>query len=223
MQFKARDLVRALLPVVPLAFCHGCGGGAPSSQEPVVHNAPQPAASNGAPTISGQAAEYARVGQDYEFQPVWSDPNDDTLTFTATNLPPWAHFDTSTGKITGQPSTTHLGSYESISITASDGSHRVSTREFTITVIGLASGVAKLEWSAPVSKVDGSLLDDLAGYRILYGRDAEELDHSVWIASPTAHAYEFVTLDEGTWYFAVVAVNASGLEGPQTTPARKII
>lgn len=226
MKLKWRELVRAVLPVVPLAFCPGCGGGSgTASEQPSSVDAPAPPAPSGnrAPTVSGEPAEYARVGTDYEFQPVWSDPDGDSLEFTATNLPPWAHLDSTTGKITGKPTTTNLGAYESISISAADASHTVSTRAFTITVIGLASGVASLEWPTPVSKVDGSMLDDLAGFRILYGRDADDLDHSVWIASPTAHSYEFATLDDGTWYFAIVAVNASGLEGPATTPARKII
>jgi hypothetical protein len=74
-----------------------------------------------------------------------------------------------------------------------------------------------------VSKVDGSVLDDLAGYRILYGHDPEDLDHSVYIANPDAHSFEFATLESGTWYFSIIAVNAEGLEGPATAPAMKII
>ena len=35
--------------------------------------------------------------------------------------------------------------------------------------------------------------------------------------------YQFSTLPSGVWYFAVVAVNASGLEGPPTTLATKSI
>ena len=71
---------------------------------------------------------------------------------------------------------------------------------------------------------DGRLtLDDLAGYRISYGRDAEVLDHSIFINDPAQTSYEFSTLDSGVWYFAVIAVNASGLEGPPTVPVRKTI
>jgi len=178
---------------------------------------------NQAPVIAGNTEEIARVGQDYLFQPNVTDSDGDKLEFSVSNLPPWARFDASTGKISGRPTTTHVGSYESISILVSDGRHQISSREFTITVLGPSNGVARLEWPMPVSKVDGSMLDDLAGFRIIYGRDAENLDHSVWIADPKAHSYEFATLAEGPWYFSIVAVNASGLEGPATAPARKII
>jgi hypothetical protein len=186
--------------------------------------APQKApAGNRAPTLSGTPATTAKVGAEYSFQPDWNDADGDALTFTATNLPPWAVIDPKTGHVRGTPGAADVGTYESISIIVADASHRVSSRAFDIVVEGASPGVASLSWPTPVSKVDGSLLDDLAGYRILYGRDPEDLDHSVYIADPNAHSYEFATLASGTWYFAIVAVNAGGEEGPATLPARKII
>jgi hypothetical protein len=210
-------------------MCPGCGSGgsepAQVAQTPSTPATPGVAApaGNHAPTISGDAAKIAQVGNEYTFQPDWADADGDALTFTATNLPPWAQLDKSNGRITGTPHTADVGAYEAISITVADAAHHVSTREFSIDVVGAGSGVARLEWPAPVSKVDGSVLDDLAGYRILYGRDPEDLDHSVYIANPAAHSYEFATLDSGTWYFSIVAVNAGGEEGPATMPAMKVI
>ena len=66
-------------------------------------------------------------------------------------------------------------------------------------------------------------LDDLAGYHILYGRSADDLDRSVFIDGSSVTTYEIASLDAGVWYFAVTAVNASGLEGPASTPAMKSI
>jgi hypothetical protein len=71
--------------------------------------------------------------------------------------------------------------------------------------------------------VDGSPLDDLAGYRILYGRSDDDLDKSVLIDSATTTSYEFNTLSRGIWYFSVVAVSACGLEGPPTSISSKSI
>jgi hypothetical protein len=45
----------------------------------------------------------------------------------------------------------------------------------------------------------------------------------VLITDPTITSYQFSTLTSGVWYFAVVAVNSSGLEGPPTTLATKSI
>jgi hypothetical protein len=226
MQSRLSDFARAFLPLVPLAMCPGCGGGPQEKPAANVANTPVTAAAptgNRAPTITGVAAKSAQVGNDYTFQPDWSDPDGDRLHFSATNLPPWAELDATTGRIHGTPAAADVGSYEAISITVADASHHVSTQEFSIAVVGTGTGVAELSWSAPLMKVDGSNLDNLAGFRILYGRDPQDLDHSVYIADPTAHSYEFATLDSGAWYFAIAAVADDGLEGPASTPAMKVI
>lgn len=178
---------------------------------------------NRAPTISGDANAYARVGRSFEFQPTFSDPDGDPLSFSAENLPPWASIDTSSGRITGTPAASDLGAYEDITITVADASHRAVTSPFSITVLSPTTGSATLQWEQPPAKVDGSPLDDLAGYRIVYGRSAEDLDHSVFINDPSQTSFEFTTLEEGIWYFAVIGVNANGLEGPPTTAAMKSI
>src|SRR5688572_22601553 len=161
----------------------------------------------------------------YDLQPAASDPDGDALTFTAENLPPWASIDSQTGRITGKPGAADVGAYESIAIVAADAAHQVTTDPITITVVNDAAGngVATLRWGQPVSKVDGSALDDLAGYRIAYGREADDLDHSIFIDDPQQTSYEFATLASGTWFFAIIAVNANGLEGPPTPPAQKSI
>jgi hypothetical protein len=71
--------------------------------------------------------------------------------------------------------------------------------------------------------VDGTPLDDLAGYRIAYGRSADNLDQSVYLDDPNQHSYEFVSLESGVWYFEVIAVSADGLEGPPSISATKSI
>jgi hypothetical protein len=224
MQFRPRYLAIAVLPLVALPFIHGSGS---HGNHDAVRTLPPPAqivAGNQAPRFLGEsdAAALATVDRDFTREANVSDPDADVLQFTASNLPPWAHLDATTGRITGRPATADIGTYEGIALTVSDGQHHAS-RNLTITVTGPAAGVATLQWPAPVSKVDGSLLDDLAGFRILYGRNPEDLDHSVWIADPAARGYSFATLDKGAWYFSVVAVNTAGLEGPPTMPARKII
>jgi hypothetical protein len=171
------------------------------------------------------ASATAEAGTAYSFQPSASDADGDALTFTAENLPPWASIDAKTGRITGTPAAADVGEYESISITVADAAHTSVSDPFIITVTSAnaGGGVASLQWSQPVSKVDGSPLDDLAGYRIAYGRTAEDLDHSIFISDPSQTRYEFATLASGTWYFAIIAVNANGLEGPPTPTAQKSI
>jgi hypothetical protein len=230
MQFLQRNSVRAVLLLGALASFHGCGGGgggstASSGQSGSAPSTPATPAGNQAPTISGAADGTAQVGKAYKFQPVVSDVDGDKLTFTAENLPPWATLDPATGQVTGTPTAADVGEYESISIAVADAAHKAVSEAFSITVLSDngGTGVASLKWSQPVSKVDGSTLDDLAGYRIAYGRDAEDLDHSIFINNPAQTSYEFATLATGTWYFAIIAVNVNGLEGPPTQPAAKSI
>ena len=224
MSFRPSDSVRAFLPAAVLAFCAcGGGGGESGTASQAGTPAPTPVASNQAPTISSDSRDYARVGANFAFQPSYSDPDGDRLTFSASNLPPWANIDAANGRITGTPGSSDLGDYEEITITVADASHRAVTQPFTITVLPSTSGVATLRWQQPYTKFDGSPLDDLAGYRIVYGRNADDLDRSVFIGDPARTEFEFTTLDTGIWYFAVIAVNANGLEGPPTTPAMKSI
>jgi hypothetical protein len=223
MHFLARNGVRAFLPAVAMALCHGgCGGGEAAPVASQGGSAPA-IVENRAPSISGEAANYARVGTAYEFVPTANDADGDTLTFSATNLPPWATLDAQTGRITGTPGSSDVGDYESIVIAVADATHTTKSGAFEITVLSAATGIASLQWEIPVAKVNGEPLDDLAGFHILYGRNGDDLDHSVFIDGAAVTTYEIGSLDPGVWYFAVSAVNANGLEGPPSTAMTKSI
>jgi hypothetical protein len=221
-----RTFLPALAAAMAAAMLQACGGGG-ASATPVANEptpATAPAAANQAPSISAVGDEYARVGETFDYQPVARDPDGDPLRFSAENLPPWASIDPTNGRINGTPGPNDVGVHESIVITVADAARRATTAPFSITVMGeAASGVASLRWEMPPSNVDGSPLDDLAGYRILYGRSSDNLDRSILINDPTITSYEISSLTPGTWYFAVVAVNAGGLEGPPTITATKSI
>jgi hypothetical protein len=224
MHRHAKALVSALLPILPLALCAGCGGA--GSAEAVQAEPPMAPVTlvNQAPTINGVGDGYAKVGEPYSFQPAARDADGDVLRFAANNLPPWASIDATNGRVSGTPGPGDPGVYEAITISVADGSRQSMTAPFSITVIeGIATGVASLSWEVPPSKLDGSPLDDLAGYRIRYGRNSDDLDKSVFIGDPAVTFYEFSSLPSGIWYFAVVAVNAGGLEGPPTTTTMKSI
>ena len=221
MRFSGRGFVGAGLAVLAVTlFLVVVNGNGKGSSE-TARSAPASLKKQLDIAISKVAA--ARVGIAYKLLPDTSNPGHRALTFTAQNLPPWARLDASTGTISGTPRTTDIGEHSDIIITVADGAHRIASQPFSISVVGSGSGVATLQWRRPDSKVDGSPLDDLAGYRISYGRDPDDLDHSVFISDPDETSYEFSTLEEGMWYFAVIGVNANGVEGPPTVTAQKAI
>ena len=227
MRRRLRDLLRVFLPLLPLCLCNACGSRGESAAAATTADVDvAKILNNGPPIVALAPVEAAQVGTAFDYQPVTQDPESDTLRFTAVNLPPWASLDSTNGRISGTPGPTDEGVYESISITVADATHKVVTAPFSITVnpaLESGSGVASLQWEMPPSKVDGGPLDDLAGYRILYGRSSSDLDHSVLITDPATTSYQFSTLTPGVWYFAVVAFNFLGLEGPPTTLVSKSI
>ena len=75
------------------------------------------------------------------------------------------------------------------------------------------SGSVKLKWYPPTTYEDGSLLNNLAGYRVYYGTSHLSLPRtSVNIPDATAITWTVGGLQPGTWYLAVTAVDANGHE-----------
>jgi len=152
-----------------------------------------------------------------------SDADQDRLTFTVANLPRWATFDTVSGRLSGTPAAADVATYSNISITVSDGRASASIGPFAIAVTETGSGVATLSWTPPTQNSDGSALTDLAGYQISYGRSAEDLSQSISITNASVSTYVVESLTTGTWYFAVSAVNARGVNSPLSNVASKTI
>jgi Putative Ig domain len=169
-------------------------------------------ASNTPPTISGQPIKSVSVGSAYSFKPTAADANGDTLKFSIQNKPSWASFSTTTGALTGTASAAAVGTYANIAISVSDGKATVSLPAFTLTVNQISTGNAALEWTPPTENVDGSLLSNLAGYRLHYGTSANNLTQTVQVANPGLTSYVVENLSAGTWYFAVTSYTTSGVE-----------
>jgi len=89
---------------------------------------------NGPPTISGNPATSVNAGSAYSFTPTASDPGGNALTFSIQNQPTWANFNAGTGKLSGTPTATNIGSYPNILISVSEGTLTASLPAFAITV-----------------------------------------------------------------------------------------
>jgi hypothetical protein len=205
------------------ALLTGCGGGGGGDSSSNVN--PPTSSTNAAPTMTGSPGSTAVVGQAYSFQPAAADANGDALTFTVANLPAWATFSAQTGRITGTPTAAQVGAYANITVTVSDGTANATVGPFTITVsdVANASGSATLSWTPPTQNSDGTSLGNLAGFRVMYGRTSGNLDQTVNVENPSVNRYVVENLSSGTWYFAVVAVNAAGVSSPLSNTASKTV
>ena len=177
---------------------------------------------NRPPVISGSPLLSINVGTAYSFTPTASDPDGNTLTFSITNKPSWATFSTTTGALTGTPNA--AGVSTGVVITVSDGTATASLPAFTVTVSAVAAtGSATLTWVPPVTNSDGSLLTNLAGYRVQYGRASTSLDQVKDVAGATTLTTTVNGLASGTWYFAVRAYSAAGSVSDVSNVAQKTI
>ena len=181
-------------------------------------------ATNSAPTISGSPSTSVAAGQAYSFQPSASDADGDVLTFSIQNRPSWATFSPTTGRLAGTPSASQAGVYGNIVISVTDGKATRSLASFSITVTSTAAGgTVSLSWQAPTRNTDGTLITNLAGYRVHYGTTLGQYTESVQLPSPGLTSVVIEDLAPARWYFAVKAYNSAGVESNFSTSVNKLI
>jgi hypothetical protein len=170
---------------------------------------------NAGSVISGGASPIVEIGQPYTFQPLVTDAAGEQVNLLIHGKPRWLVFDRSTAALSGTPGAGDVGQYGDIRLYAANPYSKIVSTPFTIIVGPPAPGTigaTTLFWSPPMENTDGSALIDLAGYRIYYGTTADSLNQVVDVADPGLSARVMGGLPPGTWYFAVTAYNASGVE-----------
>ena len=89
---------------------------------------------NTAPVISGNPAGSVMAESAYAFQPTATDADADPLTFSISNKPAWASFNTGSGRLSGTPAESHVGTSSGIVISVTDGTDSVSLPAFSLEV-----------------------------------------------------------------------------------------
>jgi hypothetical protein len=84
--------------------------------------------------ISGNPPTSVAAGTGYSFQPKTNASAGTKLTFSVQNAPSWASFSTSTGALSGTPSSSQVATYSSIVISVTDGTQTSSLPAFSIKV-----------------------------------------------------------------------------------------
>lgn len=174
--------------------------------------------SNRPPTIAGAPAGSVAPGNTFIFVPTARDPDNDLLSFSVANLPAWARFDSFTGQVSGTPAPSEVGTSAPITITVSDGRLSTSLAAFTITVsgtggiVGAGTRSATIAWQPPTQNTDGTAVGALASYKIHYGPASRGYTNVVMVSNPGLTRYVVENLVPGTYYIAMTAVTADGLE-----------
>ena len=190
------------------------------------------AASTTAPTISGTAPTSVAVAGAYSFTPKATDPDGDPLSFSVQNKPSWASFSIATGRLSGTPGVSNVGTTSGIVISVSDTHTTASLAPFSITVAQPAgsggsgsgsTGSATLSWTAPTTNTNGSALTDLAGYHIYYGTSRSAMTKTITVPNPGTTSYTITGLATGTWYFAVNAYTTGSLDSVLSNTGSKAI
>lgn len=215
---QSRNTLALMLAVLLLSGCLSdeSGDEASSAQPP-------PGSANIAPTISGNPATAVNIGDSYSFTPTASDADGDPLTFSISNMPGWASFDTASGELSGQPTLGDIGTFSSISISVSDGTDSASLSGFSIAVNQMGNLSTTLSWTAPTQNEDGSTLVDLAGYKIYWGTTPGAYTNSATIDTIGTTTYVVENLSPGTYEFVATAYNTSGIESRYSSPATKVL
>lgn len=215
----------------------------PPAQPPSPPATQPPSPNNASPTISGTPVTVVSANSSYSFVPIASDPDGDRLTFSISNKPGWASFNTGTGRLAGTPGDADVGVSGTIFIRATDGQRTVPLPAFSITVQATASpppsppptsppppspppaptGSVTLTWDAPTQSADGSQLNDLAGFRVYSGTTLGNYVLLQTISNTSVTATTINNLSAATWYFVVTAYDSSGNESVYSNAASKTI
>jgi hypothetical protein len=86
-------------------------------------------------------------------------------------------------------------------------------------LLPLIASAVTVTCTPPTANTDNTPLTNLSGFRFLYGTQANALDKSVTMNTPSVCAASIGTLAAGKWYFTVTAVAASGIESEQAAMA----
>jgi hypothetical protein len=182
---------------------------------PAVGAGPPPAVTT-SPSISGTPSGAVVADRAYSFTPTAADTDGGALTFSVQNAPSWATFNRGTGELSGTPTVANVGIFSKIILSVSDGTHIASLAQFSIAVTEMALGHATLTWVPPTQNTDGTALTNLAGYRIYYGNQANELTQTIQINTAGTTDYVIGNLTPGIWYFAISAFSSAQTESAES-------
>ncbi len=84
-----------------------------------------------------------------------------------------------------------------------------------------SKGNIEVAWTPPTTKVDGTALTDLAGYRFYLGRESGRYIQTVAVNNPGLSRVVLENLQGGTWYVAMTSMRRNGVESDLSNEVAK--
>ena len=180
---------------------------------------------NSAPEISGTPVAFARVNEWYEYNIDATDADDDSLIYTALDLPVWLSLSPQ-GVLSGTPSSIHIGKHP-VRVEVSDGYGGITMLNYQITVFlkdnsALAPRAVLKEFPAQIIFQSGVQMNfivtddnlnpiDFGEVRVRYYLQNQALDDVPQIIDTTGiNSVSYVNLEDGSYLFKVWAYDSLG-------------
>ena len=207
----ARKIRRsALVIILSSLLVSACGGSSSSSARTTQNTSsapdqPPPVVNSGSINLTASPTRVASGGLSTLS---WDDAGADSCTASGG----WSGEQTLSGSTTVGP----INSTTTFQLSCSSSSGTVA-ESVTIEVVDKT-----LRWQAPTENVDGSPLDDLAGFVIYWGTSSRNYIGSHPINSPTTTEWE-ATVASGSYYFAMTALDSEDNESGYSNEVLKFI
>jgi hypothetical protein len=183
-------------------------------------------ATDSTPVITGTPATGVTIPGGYSFQPQATESVTSPMKFVISNLPVWAQFDESTGRLSGSPGGHQAGIYKNIVIRVNNWYGFAALPAFSIEVLPAIAktpvpaptpapghtGSVTLDWTPPTENTDGTALMNLNGYLVRYGTSPTDLTQTIRVTNPGLASYVVDNLPAGKWYFAMASHSSAGDE-----------
>lgn len=132
----ARVAALMILVATSTAACFESASGASGQPSPFVPPAATPPPTNNQPPVVSGVPDEAdvTVGNPLTVSPVATDPDGDPVTFSVTNKPDFMSFSTTSGQLSGTPGDSDTGTYNDVTISASDGQQTSNGKRIKIRV-----------------------------------------------------------------------------------------
>jgi hypothetical protein len=146
------------------------------------------------------------------------------MRFSIENKPAWANFNVLSGVLAGTPAMSDVGSNDDIRISVTDGRSTAYLAAFKIDVrsASTSAGSVNLKWQPPTRNEDGTVLRNLAGYRVYWRNEQGIFRNSMMIGNVNVTQVRIEDLEPGDYEFVVTAFNDRGKESRFSNSVQKV-